>query len=79
MSSGCVIQNFYVNRAADNIDTDPVLGGWSGSEELCLFSLANTDVTIHGAVLKDNAVKSDVAFYRNAYGAESSARASFRQ
>lgn len=68
LSSGCVIQNFYVNRAADNIDTDPVLGGWSGSEELCLFSLANTDVTIHGAVLKDNAVKSDVAFYRNAYG-----------
>lgn len=68
LSSGCVIQNFYVNRAADNIDTDPVLGGWSGSEELCLLSLANTDVTIHGAVLKDNAVKSDVAFYRNAYG-----------
>lgn len=68
LSSGCVIQNFYVNRAADNIDTDPVLGGWSGSEELCLLSLANTDVTIHGAVLKDNAVKLDVAFYRNAYG-----------
>ena len=41
LSSGCVIQNFYVNRAADNIDTDPVLGKygcnhpWRRSEGQC--------------------------------------------